>query len=180
MREKINALMGTMRQFADAGVGILSAAAPTRSRDGKGRSSYAGAHLSLASFRESSELEYGADDKFLLYPTNDEADPSDPVRLMTLGHAKSRDGETKTIVLRFHRRFQRVDDAGPFNLMVKAASPSPAARLGAAWNRNFNPDRSSQLIEGSTRLSRSLQRLLSIHRGRYRTDASDAEAWPVS
>ena len=69
MREKINALMSIMRQLADAGIGILAAAALTRSRDSKGRSSYDGKHLSLASFRESSELEYGCDDAFLLYPT---------------------------------------------------------------------------------------------------------------
>ena len=47
MREKINASMSIMRQLADAGIGILAAAALTRSRDGKGRSSYDGKHLSL-------------------------------------------------------------------------------------------------------------------------------------
>ncbi len=99
MREKINALMSIMRQLADAGIGILAAAALTRSRDSKGRSSYDGKHLSLASFRESSELEYGCDDAFLLYPTEPDTDPDDPVRLMTLNHAKSRDGETKDVVL---------------------------------------------------------------------------------
>ena len=75
MREKINALMSIVRQLADAGIGLLAAAALTRSRDSKGRSSYDGRHLSLASFRESSELEYGCDDAFLLYPTEDGSRP---------------------------------------------------------------------------------------------------------
>ncbi len=136
MREKINALMGTMRQFADADIGIIAAAALTRSRDGKGRSSYDGKHLSLASFRESSELEYGADDAFLLYETEPGADHADPVRLMTLNHAKSRDGETKDLVLRFHRRFQRFEDAGTFNIAVKAVSSSTAARVKGAWSKS--------------------------------------------
>jgi replicative DNA helicase len=123
MREKINGLMSIMRGLADAGVGILAAAALTRSRDGKGRSSYDGRHLNLASFRESSELEYGADDCFLLYPESD-ADPDDPVRLMMLNHVKSRDGETRNIVLAFHRRFQRFEDAGSIGTPVRPSSTS--------------------------------------------------------
>ena len=49
----------------------------------------------------------------VLRPEED-ADPADPIRLMTLNHAKSRDGETKDVCLRFHRRFQKFEDAGPF------------------------------------------------------------------
>ena len=134
MRDRVNALVSIIRQLADAGIGILAAAALTRSRDNKGRSCYDGKHLSLASFRESSELEYGCDDAFLLYPTEADADPDEPVRLMTLNHAKSRDGETKDIVLKFHRRFQKFEDAGPFSTTAKGSSPSPAARVKAVWS----------------------------------------------
>jgi replicative DNA helicase len=134
MREKINALMSIMRQLADAGVGILAAAALTRSRDSKGRSSYDGKFLNLASFRESSELEYGCDDAFLLYPTEPDADPDEPVRLMKLNHAKSRDSETKDVVLKFHRRFQRFEDAGPWTTTtVGGSSPSPFAQANGRW-----------------------------------------------
>ena len=136
MREKINALMSIIRQLVDAEIGILAAAALTRSRDSKGRSSYDGKHLSLASFRESSELEYGCDDAFLLYPTEDDADPEEPVRLMTLNHAKSRDGETKDVVLKFHRRFQKFEDAGPWNTTAKGSSPSPVARVKGIWAKS--------------------------------------------
>jgi replicative DNA helicase len=106
-REKTNALTSHMREMADCGIGIIAAAALTRSKDGKGRSSYDGKHLSLASFRESSELEYACDDAFLLFPTDPAADPDLPDRAMTLAHVKSRDGETKTVELTFHRRFQQ-------------------------------------------------------------------------
>ena len=136
MREKINALMSIMRQLADAGIGILSAAALRRSRDSKGRSSFDGKHLSLASFRESSELEYGCDDAFLLYPTESDADPNEPVRLMSLNHAKSRDGETKDVVLKFHRRFQKFEDAGSWNMTAKGSSTSPLDRVKGIWAKS--------------------------------------------
>ena len=136
MREKINALMSVMRRLADAGIGILAAAALTRSRDGKGRSSYDGKHLSLASFRESSELEYGCDDAFLLYPTDDKADPDDPVRLMTLNHAKSRDGETTDAQLVFHRRFQAFKPADPWTMTARGSSPSLPDRAKRTWTES--------------------------------------------
>ncbi len=81
----------------------------------------------------SSELEYGCDYAFLLYPTEADADPEEPVRLMTLNHAKSRDGETKDVVLKFHRRFQKFEDAGPFSMTAKRPSPSPAASVKVVW-----------------------------------------------
>ena len=62
--------MDYLRQFADAGVAIVVVAALARSKDAKGRSSYTDG-LSLASFRETSELEYGADDAFILAPADD-------------------------------------------------------------------------------------------------------------
>jgi len=136
MREKINALMSIMRQLTDAGIGILAAAALTRSRDSKGRSSYDGKHLNLASFRESSELEYGCDDAFLLYPAEPDADPNEPVRLMTLNHAKSRDCETKDVILKFHRRFQKFEDAGHWNATVKGSSSSPLDRVKGIWAKS--------------------------------------------
>jgi replicative DNA helicase len=136
MRDQINALMDALRQMANAGVGIIAAAALTRSRDGKGRSSYDGKHLSLASFRESSELEYGADDAFLLYPMEPDADPNAPVRLVTLSHQKSRDGETRDATLKFHRRFQVFEPADPCTMTAQGSSTSPsslAPRLKGIW-----------------------------------------------
>jgi replicative DNA helicase len=135
MREKTSALMAIIRQMAETGVCILAAAALTRSRDGKGRSSYEGQHLSLASFRESSELEYGADDAFLLYPTDGTADPNDPTRLMTLNHAKSRDGETKDTQLVFHRRFQAFKPGESWTIIAKGSPPSPASRIKGGWKK---------------------------------------------
>lgn len=100
-RTAVNATMDYLRQFADAGVAVLVVAAVGRTKDSRGRSSYAGDGLNLASFRESSELEFGADDAFILAP-----DPkADDV--VTLKHLKSRHGECRDVRLRFEKAIQR-------------------------------------------------------------------------
>jgi replicative DNA helicase len=99
-RGSVNATMDYIRQFADAGVAVLVVSAIGRTKDNKGRSTYAGDGLNLASFRESSELEYGADDAFILVPDNG----GDGV---TLRHLKSRYSEPRDIALDFDGSLQR-------------------------------------------------------------------------
>src|SRR5262245_47252552 len=65
-RGAVNATMDYLRRFADAGTAVLVVSAIGRTKDGKGRTSYAGDGLNLASFCESSELEFGCDDAFIL------------------------------------------------------------------------------------------------------------------
>jgi replicative DNA helicase len=125
MRERINLLMSELRRLADRGkVGILAAAAVSRSRDNRGKATYDGKHLSIASLRESGELEFGCDDCLILHPTDDT--PSAPTRSMLLRHEKARYGEPKDVALIFHRRFQRFE-VDPF----LTVSPSVAAAPGA-------------------------------------------------
>ena len=98
-RVAVNATMDYLRQFADAGVAVLVVAAVGRTKDNKGRSSsYSGDGLNLASFRESSELEFGADDAFILVPAEDAAEFG-PVAV-TLKHLKARHTEPKDLALR--------------------------------------------------------------------------------
>jgi replicative DNA helicase len=120
MRDRVNALMSELRALAEGGAAILAAAALTRSRDGKGRSTYNSQHLSLASFRESSELEYGADAAFLLARADDAE--KGPAWSMLLRQEKNRDGDTTDTALVFNRPVQRFEP-DPF---LSAASPSPA------------------------------------------------------
>lgn len=101
----VDASMEYVRGFADAGVAAVVVAAVGRQRDDKGRSGYGG--LGLASFRESSELEYGVDDAFLL--VRDDPDGSAAVALR---HVKSRHGEPLDLPLRFTGALQRFDPAG--------------------------------------------------------------------
>ncbi len=100
-RSGVDSAMDFLRQFAAAGVAVVVVSAVGRSKDSRGRNTYAGDHLNLASFRESSELEYGADDAFIVAP---DADPDS--ERVTLRHLKSRHGETKDLPLLFDRRHQ--------------------------------------------------------------------------
>jgi replicative DNA helicase len=127
-RGAIDRTMNFLRQFADAGVAVIVLSAVGRGKDRKGRSSYADDALSLASFRESSELEYGCDDAFLLVQ-----DPKVGDRV-TLKHLKARHTEAKDVVLTFDRPRQRftpaasAGDHGPQPDRVKLK-----AALGKLW-----------------------------------------------
>jgi replicative DNA helicase len=131
-RGAIDKSMDYLRQFADAGVAVVVVSAVGRGKDSKGRSSYAEG-LSLASFRESSELEFGADDAFILAPGDDADDGA-----VTLRHLKSRHGEARDISLRFERRYQR------FTAAPDGPAPADRGKLQAAltalWARTAPAD----------------------------------------
>ncbi|QDV63791.1 DnaB-like helicase C-terminal domain-containing protein [Crateriforma conspicua] len=113
-RGSVDATMDSIRRFADAGCCVLALSAVGRSKDAKGRTSYAGDGLSLASFRESSELEYGADDAYLLVPAKDaEQDADDAVIDVTLRQLKSRYGQPTDCDLTFDRSVQSFEPTEP-------------------------------------------------------------------
>jgi replicative DNA helicase len=144
-RLRVNATMDMLRQFAAAGCAVLALSAVGRSRDNAGRSTYSASAMSLASYRDSGELEYGADNAFLLAPVDD-IDKS----VVRLSHLKSRHGAEQTIDLRFdraHQAFTLLDDAvharpaptparGKRGRKPKHATPDPAfspERLAELW-----------------------------------------------
>ena len=104
-RGSVDATMNYIRQFADAGVAVIVVAAVARSKDKRGRSSYDADGLNLASFRESSELEFGADDAFILAPNRDDT--------VTLKHLKARHTEAVDMELEFARQTQSFTPAEP-------------------------------------------------------------------
>lgn len=128
-RGSVDASMDYLRQFADAGVAVVVVAAVARQKDSKGRSSYGADSLNLASFRESSELEFGADDAFILAP-----DAKDAGRV-TLRHLKARHTEPRDIVLRFDRCRQSFapDFTGTPNPSTTAGKMQAAIR--DLWDR---------------------------------------------
>jgi replicative DNA helicase len=138
-RAAVNSTMDFLRQFADAGVGLLVVAAVGRTKDAKGRSSYSGDGMNLASFRESSELEFGADDAYILVP--DEAGAEYGTVQVTLRHLKARHTEPKDLALEFDRRTQRFTEAAdprtwnPDGPTAKPGRGKLRSALAAAWNR---------------------------------------------
>jgi replicative DNA helicase len=131
-RNAVNATMDFLRQFADAGAAVIVVSAVGRSKDSRGRSSYSGEGLNLASFRETSELEYGADDAFILHPDEGDAEGE----LVKLRHLKSRHGECRDLRLRFDRARQSFGvEAEPAGAAVGTAKGKARSALAALWSR---------------------------------------------
>lgn len=93
-RGSIDATMNYLRQFADAGAAVIVVSSVGRQRDNKGRSSYSGESMNLASFKESGELEFGADDAFIL--THGETQG-----VVRLNHLKARHRATEDVEMQF-------------------------------------------------------------------------------
>ena len=120
-RQQVNVLMDYLRQFADAGCGLLVLAAVGRTKDHRGRSSYDPDGLNLASFRESSELEFGADSAFMLCP-----DGAGKAKLACL---KNRHGEPTGVDLNFDGSVQR------FTPLQRETSPTQLWGLPAGGDQ---------------------------------------------
>jgi replicative DNA helicase len=129
-RGSVNATMDFLRQFADAGTAVMVISAIGRTKDRRGRSSYAGDGLNLASFRESSELEFGCDDAFILTPDGDDAEGE----AVSLRHLKSRHGEARDIALVFARKRQRFTPAAA-DLGTPTDAAARRSALAALWKR---------------------------------------------
>jgi replicative DNA helicase len=124
-RGGVDATMNFLRQFADAGVAVIVVSAVGRSKDRRGRNTY-GEGLNLASFRESSELEFGCVDAYMLTPDRDGNG-------VTLRHLKSRHGEARDIALTFDRKRQRFEPS--VEPAPKADDAAKRSALAALWNR---------------------------------------------
>jgi len=134
-RRAVDATIRHLRSFADEGLAIIAVSAVGRQKDARGGSSYHG--LTIASFRESSELEFGADSAYLLCP-----DPNRGEDAVLLHNPKNRHAEPRDMALRFHRavqRFEPDDGARPprrdssrlrTDLAELWAQTSPAAEEG--------------------------------------------------
>jgi replicative DNA helicase len=100
-RSQTNAVLDALRQFASAGRGLLVLSSVGRQPNKNGKSTYDG--LTLASFKESGDIEYAADDAYILVPPED--------GYTTLKHVKARHTEAADIVLRTDLPYMRFDPA---------------------------------------------------------------------
>lgn len=127
-RTAINATMDFLRQFADQKKSLIVVSAVGRTKDTRGRNSYTGDGLNLASFKESGELEYGADDAFILVPGK-----SPDVAI--LRQLKSRYGECRELSLTFDKARQR------FSASTSEGGQDEARRqLAAMWSATAAAD----------------------------------------
>jgi replicative DNA helicase len=114
-REQLDAAVSVLRRFCDAGAAVLVAAAVARQKGANG-STYQG--LNLASFRGSSELEFGCDAAYLL-----DADGSGGV---TLRCEKNRYGPVADIPTAFDPTTQTFTPAPAGLGAFDTATPAPA------------------------------------------------------
>jgi replicative DNA helicase len=129
-RGAVGEMMSNLREIALAGYSVLAVAAVGRGRDSQGRSAYDG--LGLASFRESSELEYGADDAYLLVPDPDGQGGKGGDLL--LRHVKCRYGAATDIPLQFDGRHQQFTAE-----TTERPDDGLRAKLADLWNRTATP-----------------------------------------
>lgn len=122
-RDRLETAMTVLRRFCDTGAAVLGAAAVARQK-GTGGSNYHA--LNLASFRGSSELEYGADACYLLVPDRDGS-------AITFQCAKNRYGATADFRTTFdpaHQSFTAAPDVSPLE-RFDAARPAGSKGRGA-------------------------------------------------
>ena len=99
-RTGVSVLMNFVRGFADAGACCFIVSALARTKNSQGRQSYDAEALSMATFRDSSELEYGTDAAYILVGGKERNE-------RTLLNLKSRNGECRDIALEFDGAVQR-------------------------------------------------------------------------
>jgi len=99
-RGGLDRAMSLIRQFADSGCCVFVVSALARQKNAQGRNSYDADSMSMASFRDSSELEFGADSAWILTTGKEPHE-------RTLKHLKARNGECKDIALEFDGSVQR-------------------------------------------------------------------------
>ncbi len=119
-RQSMNGVMTFCRHLADRGHSVLAISATKRSQEGK----HSNAELSLSSFRESGEIEYGCDAAYVLKTSPPNNTPYRPARLECV---KNRHGEPVSLDLIFS---------------VDTLSFSPAAEVN-----EFNDITSGQLAD---------------------------------
>lgn len=127
-RGSVDATMSYLREFADAGQALIVVSAVARGKDRRGRATYDGDALNLASFRESSELEFGADDAFILTSDGQKG-------FATLRHFKARNGEAKDLPLLFDKArqsFRPLESTGP---EAPGERRKIQSTLAALWER---------------------------------------------
>jgi len=132
-RIRLNNVMSEARNIASAGIAVMLVSAVGRTTS-KRNGGYNSRELGMGSFRESSEIEYGVDDAFVL--TDEDGSGEDNgggPRVMMLRHVKSRNHQRKDLRLEFDGAVQqfrllpdRADgDDGDFGPMGVVPPPPP-------------------------------------------------------
>jgi len=138
-RGQVDEAMAILRRAALGGLGILAVSAISRNKGANGGSGYDPDAMGLASFRESSELEYGADSAYVLVPADG---LDDQVMLKGL---KNRHGETRSISMHFQKKVQRfltLDETAAVG-SEPTAQKSKLEQAQELWNNRAGGDKNT-------------------------------------
>jgi len=111
LRQGVNEVMTLLRRLANEGWGVIALSATTRTQSKSG-GGHDGKSLTLASFRESGEIEYNADSAYLLKDLG-EHDGKSWMREIELEAAKNRHGEKDVRELIFNAAGMRFESKVP-------------------------------------------------------------------
>lgn len=131
-RIKLNHVMDEVRSIANAGIAVMIISAVSRTSSNR-NGGYDARHMGLGSFRESSEIEYGLDDAFVLTDKSDQTDFRSGPRNMELRHWKSRSHQRTDLKLEFNGAMQgfrliadRIEPKNESSLEELLVCPQPA------------------------------------------------------
>jgi len=106
-RIRLNNVMREARIIASAGIAVVLVSAVGRTTS-KRNGGYSSRELGLGSFRESSEIEYGLDDAYILADEEGSGENHGPgPRVMVLQHVKSRNHQRRDLRLEFDGAVQQ-------------------------------------------------------------------------
>lgn len=104
-RTRLNSLMHEVRILASAGISVVLVSAVSRTQSKKG-GGYSPNEIGMGSFRESSEIEYGCDDAFVLVEESG-GEQASGSKTLNLRHVKSRNHRQQDLRLEFDGALQR-------------------------------------------------------------------------
>lgn len=147
-RIRLNNVMNEARNIASAGIAVMLVSAVGRTSS-KRNGGYNSNELGLGSFRESSEIEYGIDDAFVL--TDEDGSGEDNgggPRVMMLRHVKSRNHQPKHLRLELDGAAQQfrllpdravggVGEVGAVVGLPSPRTPGSTPPIIDPWSRSF-------------------------------------------
>jgi replicative DNA helicase len=104
-RQRLNMLISQARDIAAAGISVVLVSAVGRTSSKK-NGGYNSKEVGLACFRESSEIEYGVDDAFVMVNSGD-GDTPDGRKVIELRHVKSRNHRPAHLKFEFDGAIQQ-------------------------------------------------------------------------
>lgn len=126
-RSSLDLTMNYLRAFAHAGAAVMVISSVGRQKDKSGGSTYAADRLNLASFKESGELEFGADDAYILAPFSG--------GLTKLSHLKARHRGIEDIYFRFHGATQHFEESAVTSFDELQKPGALTEELGQLWSQ---------------------------------------------